>query len=304
MVYKTYVSVGLILVDASVNESCVFHSLHNNDTNPVTLRTRLFQGGFQDFLSEPSFSDSFESTSGPIRSSPLESFIFYWSLQRPPGFNVDCPTLFSLSYYALRIDVVEWITYLELMYHCIQQYEYSPNATTLASIGHIETVIADIHNLQRWGRRSIATTRKIPYAVDFLEYRVTEIEDQKPSTLIRQDYEQIALNLVAYSRRLEGMVSVDTLLVQAIDFRRSLQETMTMSRLTDLALIFIPLTFVSSLFSMNDQLSPGVGIFGLYFAISIPLCILVVLIAHPLTGARDVLSTWVWRSRAIQKCKV
>lgn len=301
--HKTYILVGLILVDAPISNSCFLQSPHNNNTTPLTLQIHLFQGGFQDFLSEPSFSN-IDHKSGPIRSTPLESFIYYWSLQQPPGFNVDCPTLFSLSYYALRIDVAEWMTYLELMYHCIQQYEYSPEAITLASIGHIETVTADIHSLQRWGRRSIATARKIRYAVEFLKYRMIKNEDKEISALIRQDYEEIALNLGAYSHRLETMVSVATSLVQAIDCRRSLIETMNISRLTYLALIFIPSTFVSGLFSMNDKIAPGGNVFGLYFAISIPLCILVFLIAHPPTGTLGVFSAWVRRSRVIQNCKV
>ena len=304
MKHKIYILIGLILVDTPISNSYVLQSSDNDNKTPLTLRIQLFQGGFQDFLSEPSFSDNINHKSGPIRSSPLESFIYYWSFHQPPGFNVNCPTLFSLSYYALRIDVAEWMTYLDLMYHCIKQYEYPPDAIILASTGHIEKLAADIHTLQQWGRRSIATAQKIRYAVEFLKYRTIKNEDKKLSALIRQDYEQVAFNLDAYSRRLEVMVSVDTSLVQAIDCGRSLIETMNISRLTYLALIFIPLTFVSGLFSMNDQIAPGGKLFGLYFGISIPLCILVFLIAHPPTFTRGVFSAWVWRSKVIQSCNV
>lgn len=275
----------------------MLQSLDNENTTPITVKTQLFQGGFEDFL------DNTHRKSGPLRSSPLETFIYYWSLQ-PPGFNLHCPTLFSLSYYALKIDVAEWKTYLELLYHCIQHYEYSPDAVILASIGHIETLTADINSLQRWGRRSTATAQKIRYVVEFLKYRVTKDEDKGSSASIRQDYEQIASDLDTYSRQLEAMVSVATSLVPAIDCRRSLIETMNISRLTYLALIFIPLTFVSSLFSMNDKIAPGGKIFGLYFAIAIPVCILVFLIAHPPTGTPGVFSAWIGRSRVKQSCKV
>ena len=192
--------------------------------------------------------------------------------------------------------------YLDLMYHCIQQYEYSPDATILASRKHIETLTADIHSLQQWGRRSIATARKIRYVLEFLKYRMTEDEDKESSAWIKRDYEQIALNLDAYSRRLEVMVSVDTSLVQAIDCRRSLIETMNISRLSYLALVFVPLTFVSGLFSMNDKSAAGGKVFGLYFAIAIPLCTLVFLIAHPPTLTPGVFLAWVRRSRVIQNC--
>lgn len=187
------------------------------------------------------------------------------------------------------------MNYLELMYHCIQHYEYSPNSVILASKAPIETLTTDINSLQKWSRRAVATGWKIGYVVDFLKYRTIENEDKEASALIRQDYKQIVLSLDVYSRRLETMMSVDTSLIQAIDCRRSLMETTSTSRLTDLALIFIPLTFVSSLLSMNDRIVSGGYLFGLYFAISIPLCILVFLIAHPHTGILRLVSTWGWR---------
>lgn len=271
-------------MDAPISNTYVTKPRGKKNTISLIHHTRLFQGGFQDFLSEVLFSANVEYESGPPRSSPLESLIFYWSLQWPPDFDVKCPTLFTLSYYALRIDIAEWMTYLELMYHCIKQYEYSPDVI-LASIGHIKALTADIHDLQRWARRSIATAQKIRYVMDFLNHRIAKDKDKGYSALIMQDYEQIALRLDAYSRRLDAMVSVATSLTQAIDSRRSLTETMNISRLTYLALSFIPLTFVSGLFSMNDKIAPGGKLFGLYFAISIPLCILVFLIAHPPTGS-------------------
>ena len=54
-------------------------------------------------------------------------------------------------------------------------------------------------------------------------------EDKEFSALIGQDYEQIALDLDAYSHQLEVMVSVGISLVQAIDCRRSLIETKNIS---------------------------------------------------------------------------
>lgn len=196
------------------------------------------------------------------------------------------------------------MVYLELMYHCIQRFEYSPNSIILASKGHIETLITDIHSLQQWGRRAIATARKIRYVVGFLECRMIENEDNEASALIRQDYKQITLNLDAYSHRLEAMMSVDTSLIQAIDSRRSLEETRSTSRLTYLALIFIPLTFVSGLLSMNDRFVSGGKLFGLYFAIAIPLCMLVFLIAHPPGGVLGGFFRRPWRPRATQDGEV
>lgn len=295
----THIWTGLILVDAPISNSYILRRRENENTSTFTIRTRLFQGGFQDFLSGPLFSDNIDPESGPTRSSLLETFIFYWAVEQPQGFDVTCPTLFSLSYYPLRIIAAEWMTYLELMYHSIKQYEYSPD-TVLASLEHIAILTADIYTLQQWARRSIATAQKIRYVIEFLRYRMTKDEDMDSSALLTEDYEQIASSIDAYSRRLEAMVSIATSLIQAIDCRRSLTETMNISRLTYLALSFIPLTFVSGLFSMNDNIVRGGKLFGLYFAVSIPLCILVFLIVHPPTSTPVIFAARIWRSRAIQ----
>lgn len=179
------------------------------------------------------------------------------------------------------------MVYLELMYHSIKQYEYSPD-TTVASLGNIATLVGDIYALQQWARRSIATAHKIRYVVDFLGYCVTKDEDVEYSAPIREDYEQIAFGIDTYSRRLEAMVSTATSLIQATDSRRSLTEAVNISRLSYLAVAFIPLTFVSGIFSMNESLAPGGRLYGLYFAVSIPLCIIVFLIVRRRTSISGV----------------
>ena len=269
----------------------------------MTLQTRLFQGGFEDFLCFSSFPDKLSPETGPPRSSPLESLIFYWVIKQPEGFDVTCPSLFSFSYYPLKIVAAEWMTYLELMYHSIKQYEYSPGNAQPA-MGQITLLNADVYALQRWTRRCMATAHKLRYVIDFLEHRVKEEQDIECSALLIEDYNQIASSIDSYSHNLEGLISIATSLIQAIDSRRSLTETISLSRLSYLALSFIPSTFVSGLFSMNDSIAPGGKLFGLYFAVSIPLCIIVALIVHPPTTTLADIAARIWRSRAIQKSVV
>ena len=118
------------------------------------------------------------------------------------------------------------------------------------------------------------------------------------SLLLTEDYKQIALRFDAHNHRVESLVSNATSLVQTMDTRRSLTETTTISRLSYLALTFIPLTFVASFFSMNDTIAPGGGIFRLYFAVSIPLCILVFLVVRPPSNPTAAIKAFVSRSGA------
>lgn len=98
--------VGIVLVDAPLTDSFVL--TRQNRTPTITkIHTRPFQGGFEDFVSGSSFFEYDIPNTGPARRSPLEDLFFYWSNRRPPAFDVTHPTLFSLSYYPLRIIIAE-----------------------------------------------------------------------------------------------------------------------------------------------------------------------------------------------------
>ena len=58
---------------------------------------------------------------------------------------------------------------------------------------------------------------------------------------------------------------------------RSIREAKSVKALTIIGIVFIPLAFVASLFSMSDPFRPGERLFWMYFVISVPLLGLTVL---------------------------
>jgi Mg2+ and Co2+ transporter CorA len=87
-------------------------------------------------------------------------------------------------------------------------------------------------------------------------------------------------NIEEYGNRLEDIGPLLTSLVQVVDARRSFTETANITRLTTLALAFVPLTYVTGLFSMNVNVAPGAPYFWVYFAVAIPVTLLVFLVAR------------------------
>lgn len=67
---------------------------------------------------------------------------------------------------------LEWTAYVELMYHNIKEYEYSPDSVS-AAMDYIETLNTRLFASQRWIRRGMATSMKIRHVIQFLLYHKT-----------------------------------------------------------------------------------------------------------------------------------
>ena len=283
----------------------------DEESKSVFALSRPFQGGFEDFLpiTLPVASDrskttlgkggtlsSFDPSNDPAgseRHSLLEDLVFYWQNSLPPGFDTNSPTLLSLSYYAMKIIAAEWTLYMTVIYHSIKPHEYNPSANPALS-SQIETLNANLSSLQKWARRSMSFSQKIRHILDLLR---SQGQPTECSTSLIEDWEGIGQGIDIYSHQLEARVPIVTSLIQIIDSQRSFAETANITRLTYLALVFVPLTFVSSLSSMNDRFAPGGRIFWLYFVTAVPLCLAVFVVARPSARAYALLSTWKWKRR-------
>ena len=259
----------------------------------IQLRTRTFQDG--DTHSAP---NAAEIDSGPNAIHTAISETLTAELVKTDSLACDlaCPTLFGLCYYPLRMVAMEWMTYSELIYHSIKHYEYSPESIT-ATMERIEVLLADLYALQQWIRRGMATSEKLRPVIQFLKSITVGGGDKDQAALLLEDYEQLASNIDAYTRHWEAMVAIKTSLIQAIDCRRSVTQTAKISRLTYLTLGFIPLTLTSGIFSMNEATAPGGRMFWLYYAVAIPLCVLVYMFVRPPTRFLERIWSRIWKSR-------
>lgn len=72
---------------------------------------------------------------------------------------------------------------------------------------------------------------------------------------------------------LEAMVPILASTIQLADLRRALCEAIYIKRLTYIALVFLPLSFVSSVLSINEQFAVNSGKVWIYLSTAIPLLI-------------------------------
>lgn len=260
----------LILVDPPVNMVLETLRLGGRKSYP----SMMLHGGFEEFEQPTSFA-SFGSTTSdrlPDKKSMLSNLLRYFRHQ-PPGFMIAEPSILSLGYYPIRMVLAEWILYTLLTSRYLKYYEYT--------LHDIENRLhdSDIIDLQRWRRRSMQSRHKLILLSEFIDYWLQQESNKQPWDFILKDIKHVSSQLELYSRSLEHMVPVATSMVQLLDSRRSIQEAANVSRLTFIALVFVPLSWVASLFSMSEDYSPGHKSFWVYFATALPVMILVLLLS-------------------------
>lgn len=274
---------ALVLVDAPIENDQI--PIRDEQAEPAyfSLPVKLFQGGYEDFLEplEEDVSIGIDvSALGPSRQGLLKDLIYYWQRKLPDSFNSENPSLLSVALYPLKIVAAEWMNYVAVMNYSIKRYEYTiENLSTLFK--EPDYLNSDLRDLQTWRRRSLSSQHKLSLVRRFVDFHQIEEVEPEDSTMVLEDYIYITEKIKDYAERLESMLPVVTSMVQIVDSRRSFAETANVSRLTYLALVFVPLTFTSGLFGMNTDIAPGGKKFWIYFAVAVPVTVIVFVLAQP-----------------------
>lgn len=254
-----------------------------HEAEPVKVLFESFLGGYEDFRDPPPFSSFRDRQNGPSRQSLLDDLLYYWAQEPPTSFDPANPELASLAYYPMKIVAEEWMSYLTVMRQTIKEYEYSledlDGNSTLTS--ELDRLKSDLTSLQSWRRRILSTRQKTRAVLRFLEAHADGIAKHRSLAAVENDYKYLVTEVQEYGSRLESILPVVTSMVQIVDSRRALAETSSVTRLTYLAVVFVPLTFTSGLFSMSGSLAPGENLFWLYFVVAFPLTVVVFTAARP-----------------------
>ncbi|KAI8935847.1 hypothetical protein NX059_007364 [Plenodomus lindquistii] len=104
------------------------------------------------------------------------------------------------------------------------------------------------------------------------------------------DFQRVLASINELQERVERLTGIVTAEIQIEDSRRGLIENHNMARLTWLATIFIPMTFISGLYSMNESVSALKDTYGWYFLTAVPFTLIVMAIGWVAGGGS--LSPW------------
>jgi hypothetical protein len=262
---------GVILCDPPVTSVRVPDSRY-----PLSVETFPFQDGYVDFR-EPD--EQLNSLNGPCRDCALKNILFYLEnhaqiLKSSHGTAI--PALFVkkivISNYMKLIDYVRAILSDGLWRFSRQD--------DLAGFD-IREVEKQWSDMQGWERRcneysedveGISLSLGIPFAEP-------DLSGSQYWSDCGKDFQFILMRLNLLKHRAEQLNSTITALASIAGNRQAIREAKSTRALTVVGLVFIPLAYTSALFNMSDQYMPGATQFWVYFAVSVPL-ILVVLLAY------------------------
>jgi Mg2+ and Co2+ transporter CorA len=98
---------------------------------------------------------------------------------------------------------------------------------------------------------------------------------------LRSEFESILDRIERLQIRTQNIVSLATTIMSIEENKRAMKMNSNLVRVTYLAVVFVPIQFVSSFFSMTPDLGSLKQTFWIYFVIAIPLTLLCLTIADP-----------------------
>lgn len=180
-------------------------------------------------------------------------------------WNSKEPSILSLAHYPIKITTAEWMLYSLLMGRYVKFFEHSLDATG-AWISQFES--RDILELYRWRRRGQQSLHKLKMTRSFVEYWGAK-DPTTPSTWspLISGFQHLEEQIEQHSHSLEALTSLITSLMQLLDSHKTIAQAGDVQRLSYIAMLFIPLSYVSGCLVWRrrmDLVGVGSGFTGLF----------------------------------------
>jgi hypothetical protein len=119
------------------------------------------------------------------------------------------------------------------------------------------------------------------------------LHDSPSVNAMREDFIRILSYMEEYDRRIERLTSVVTAVISIGDSQRAREQSMSVaSRFTVLAVIFVPLSFIASLFSMTDNIENLEGTMKWYWITAVSFAFLCLLLVYPARYVGKLKARW------------
>ncbi|KAF2109352.1 hypothetical protein BDV96DRAFT_585419 [Lophiotrema nucula] len=273
---------AIILCDPQLGEL-------NNKGSKLEIDNDSFQDGYIDFLPPPTPQQARTKPKHP-HHSVLKDLCHYFENHADALKDDEWKKPITASFFLKKIVIghsMQLIDYIKAMLPSLEL--------------HLTTAWVDEQD--QW--KSLQTiSRRCGNYRDDMEDTLLSIGvslDEPKSTRIRdwrdvdQDFQYIYMRLKVLKNRADTLMSAMTGLASIAGNRQNLEEAKRVKRLNLLALVFIPLAYTSSLFSMQDSYAPGNGQFWVYWVSALLLVLFTFFVTWVLDTALDDAAQWTLR---------
>lgn len=307
-------STGLIICDPPVKVILTDYSRNQG----FEVQTSPYQNGYVDFVDQQA---QVECGRQPSRSSFMDDMGFYL-LNHSKLVDLTCPK--PLRVFMEKLVASHFLKLSSFMQSNMELLQWNLSRHQNLTGFDISAAEEQWSDVQSWHRRiaeyqddllgimaQLQVPRESPAAItesQQAQWKDPEVDYQ----FLYQRFNDISRRLSDLSSSIAALASIagnraafrtQDLTLQAAE--RAGQEAKSVKALTVLGFIFVPLTFVSSVFSMSSPYGPGGQMFWLYFAVSLTSLGAVILGYFVLQGGYGVQHLLVGRSaRCARECLV
>ena len=222
----------------------------------------------------------------PPRTTLFEDVIYYTMKMSKDDLSCLEKQNSALSIPILSIVAADWLTVLNYITTVLTRIEWELESPDYrkddpSGIDSLDSAVERLHPL----RRLIPVYRK------FIKEVLTAIlvpanlrsSPEKPCHLrkLRSEFEAILERIDRLQTRTQNIISLATTIISIDENKRAMNMNKNLVRVTYLAVVFVPVQFVSGFFSMSPDLSSLNQTFWIYFCVAVPLTALCLTIADP-----------------------
>ncbi|KAK0642141.1 hypothetical protein B0T16DRAFT_335285 [Cercophora newfieldiana] len=243
----------------------------------VPIASQLFQNGYLDFVP---YRVQMTARKGPSRTSMLDDLCFY--LQTHPLKDPNPASTFAkkiiASHYHQLFNFTRSVT-SDVQFHMsrLDRLGLDHFDTTFVESGQwsdaqaLERRISEYHA----DIESIMLASGIPLADQPDVVGCIASSGSTPWYDCTADFQLLRLRFADVRRHAELLNTAITGLTSISGNQKALREARSTKALTLVGLVFIPLAYTATLFSMTESFGPGGERFWVYFAVSVPLIVCV-----------------------------
>ena len=107
---------------------------------------------------------------------------------------------------------------------------------------------------------------------------------------VNDDFRYVHRRMISLKSRTKNIILTFNDLISTADAGRSFDQARSVEFLTGLGIFFVPFSFTSGLFSMNERYLSGGSQFGIYWAVALPLFLGAFLVAVMMRFWQDLLA--------------